>query len=404
MKFCLFLLILILSCGFVSAFPITIEFSKDSFFSGETVQANIYVEDLDYGLDSNMLTFFNNISNFPINPSLIQLGQDHYYLYFDLDEDLISGNYSLVFNDVIYRIDNVLTQDDFVFDMIIQETNDSILSINPGIIKVGDVQVNNNFNIYLLNRGNENILVSLTSSSSFIDLSLNEVSLGAGQSNLINVYLSEYLIDNIETENIEISYDNKSYTLPLWFRRDDTTFTDIELVEGDLYFAEDVEFFNKSIYFNESIIGGYVKVRNSFNLSLYDINFDLDDSLKEVIDLEFSSLDEIGGNEVIKLYLNINENKDIEHGTYEGYVYLENGELEDSFLMIINVLSIIEEEEIIDDIISDDIEDIEPEEQKKLVLGVWFWALIFLVFVGLILYLIYNKKKPKKTNFPFKNR
>jgi len=401
MKFCLFLLVLILSCGFVSALPIDVEFSKDSFFSGETVQANIYIEDLEYGLDSNMLTFSNNVSNFPINPSLIQLTQDHYYLYFDLDEDLISGNYSLVFNDVIYRINNVLAQDNFAFDMIIQETNDSILSINPGIIKVDDVQVNNNFNIYLLNRGDEDILVSLTSSSSFIDLSLNEVSLGAGQSNLINVYLSEYLIDNIETESIEISYDDKGYTIPMWFNIDIQQ--DPVFVEGDLYFAEDVEFFNKSIYFNESIIGGYVKVKNSFNVPLYDLIFDLDDSLKEVVDLEFNSLEEIGGNEIVKLYLNINEDKDVEPGTYEGYIYLENGELEDSFFMIINVLSFVDDE-IIEDIISDEIEDIEPEEQKKLILGVWFWALVFLVFVGLMLYLIYNKKKPKKTNFPFRNR
>ena len=290
--------------------------------------------------------------------------------------------------------------------MIIQETNDSILSINPGIIKVDDVGVNNNFNIYLLNKGDEDILVSLTSSSSFIDLSLDEISLGGGQSEIVNVYLSEYLIDNLETENIEISYDNKSYIIPLWFREDILPPTS-DFVEGDLYFEEDVEFFNKSIYFNESIIGGYIKVRNSFNLSLYNINFDLDDSLKEIIDLEFNSLEEIGGNEIIKLYLNINENKNIEPGIYEGYVYLESEELEDSFFMIINVLSIFEddiEDEIIDDIISDEIIDGEPEEQKKLVLGVWFWALVFLVFVGLVLYLIYNKKKPKKTNFPFRNR
>jgi hypothetical protein len=397
MKYPILLLILFLLINFVSASPIEVEFFKDSYFAGETVQAEIYIENLDYGLDDEMITFSKNNSFFPINPNLIKLSNDHYFIYFDLNANLESGDYDLNFNNIIYRVDDILSQDDFEFHLNVQKTNDSILTINPGIIKVENIETNNNFNLYISNKGNESILASLIPSSSFIELSSSEVNLNSGLSEMIYIYLSQYLIGDAEIEHIELIYGDRSYSIPIWFK---TETVEAISTEGNLYFAEDFEFFNRSIYFNESIIGGYLKVKNSFNFSLEDIVFSMDDSLKEVVNLEVDHLDVIEANENFKLYIDINENKNVKEGKYEGYIYLKSEGLEDSFLVIINILPFVEEE-IIENEFDEVVEDEKLEEDEEVVLGVWFWAVIFLVFVALILYLIYIKKKPKKKGFPF---
>lgn len=405
-----FLLGLILFSGLVSASPLEVNFLKESYFLKETIQGEIFLDGVLSGISSGTMSLQRNDSIISFSPYVVNLGRDHYFFYFS-SESLEKGSYNLFFNNVIYSLNEITQQGDFDFDFELNEVVDSIISFSPGLI---DARDNSLFDIYIKNEGVDSVQLLLSGSAQFIEPSDTSLSLNSGESNLITVYVSELLSQGVTgMEYLLLNHDNKSYSIPVWFGEEEFNLaeneTELENEElADLSFV--IETITKTLEYGETIPGGYVEAINPTNLSIENVSISMDEFLLNVVNLETSYFDKIDPGEIFTVYLNLNE-ENSDPGIYEGNIYLESGEIIDVLYVSIEILEEIEEfiEEELNE--SEDMEIIEEEEpeiideeisedKKEFKFGVWFWALLFLIIIGLILYLVYNKKK-KKTNLPF---
>jgi hypothetical protein len=402
MKYVVFcFLFVILFSGFVVS-QVEVDFVKDNYFSGETVQAEIIVSNIEDNLRSNMIELYQNSSSVPASFNLIKLNSTNYYLYFDLSDDF-SGDYDLVFEDVIFNENGSTHQSDFSFPLSVQETNNSIFSISPGFVKADDLQFNNLFYVYLFNRGDEGINIVVDPEDDFVDVSTNVVPLSSHESGYFTIYLSDLLISGESgMKYVSLLSGSFGYILPVWLGSEDET---VEVEEEGVYFVENSEFFEVTVNEGESLDGGYVRFKNGLDYSI-GVQFRLTGNLDEVVDLEFESLDNIEPQEVVSLGLNV---FGAEAGSYEGNVIVYYGPpYEDTFLIRVNVLDV--EEEVVvngtaninytggDEVVDPDVPDEQDEEGFKL--GTLFWIILFVLIIGSLVFWRYKKKKVKKPH-PF---
>jgi hypothetical protein len=403
MKYIIFcFLFVILFSGFVVS-QVEVDFVKDSYFSGETVQAEIIVSNLDDNLRSNMLELYQDGSDVPTSFNLVKLDSTNYYLYFDLGGDF-SGDYDLVFEDIIFSENGSTHQSDFSFPLSVQETNNSIFSINPGFVKADDLQFNNLFYVYLFNRGDEGINIVVDPEDDFVDVSTNVVPLSPQESGYFTIYLSDLLISGESgMKYVNLLSGSFGYSLPVWLGSVEDT---VDVEESGVYFVENSEFFDVTVNEGESLEGGYVRFKNGLDYAI-DVRFRLTGNLDEVIDLEFESLEDVGPQEVVSLGLNV---FGAEAGSYEGNVIVYYGPpYEDTFLIRVNVLDV--EDEVVvsgtvnseyiggDDVVDPDVLD-EEDDESTTKLSTLFWILLFVLIVVLLVFLRYKKKKVKKPH-PF---
>jgi len=394
------LLFLVVLSGFVSSQAVEVNFAKDSFYGGETVQAEVFVDGVESNLRSNMLNLFQNGSSVSFSPHLIKLNSSYYYLYFDLGEELY-GDYDLVFEDVIFSENESTYQSDFSFSFNVQGTNTSIFSINPGVVKANDLQFNNIFYVYLFNEGSEEMDVALSSEHSFIDLSTGSVHLNSGSSGFFTIYLSDLLVSGESgMKYVNLLSGSFGYDLPVWLGVEGGV---IEVEEEGVYFVESSEFFDVTVEEGEVLSGGYVRFENGLDYAT-DVQFTLNGNLDEVISLESETLEDVEPGETVSLGLDVIGS---EAGFYEGYIVLYAGPAyEDTFLIKVHVLDV-EGEIVLNETAGDNVSDGDevvdeevPDEENAFKFGTWFWIVLFVLVIGLLVYLRYRKKKVKKDH-PF---
>ena len=294
-----FFAFLVLFSGFVSSQAVQVDFVKDSYLSGETVQAEVVADNVETSLKSNMLKLYQNGSFVSTSFNLIKLNSTYYYLYFDLDNDF-SGGHELVFENVLFSENGSTHQSDFSFDLNVQVTNSSVFLINPGFVKADNLQFNNLFYVYLFNQGDEFVNVGVNSEDSFIDFSVDIVSLSAGGSGYFTIYLSDLLVSGESgIKYVDLSSGPFGYSLPIWLGFDEET---VDVEEGGVYFVESSEFFEVTINKGELLEGGYVRFENGFDYTV-DLNFNLTGGLDEVVSLEYGSLNDVEPGEIVSLGL-----------------------------------------------------------------------------------------------------
>jgi len=396
-----FFVFLVLFSGFVSSGAVEVDFVKDSYFSGETVQAEVIVDSVE-SLRSNMIKLYQNDSPITASFNLVKLNSSFHYLYFDLRNNLV-GNYDLVFEDVIFTENGSTHQSDFVFPLIVEDTNNSIFYMNPGFVKADDLQFNNLFYVYLLNRGSENINILLSSEYDFIDLSTDVVPLSSNDAEYFTIYLSDFLVDG-ETgmKYVDLSSGSFGYSLPVWLGFGEET---VEVEDGGVYFVENSDFFDVTVDEGDTLEGGYIRFENSLDYAT-DVQFTLTGNLEDVVELEFESIEDVEPQETITLGLTVHG---IEAGYYEGEILSYAGPpYEDNFLIKVTVLDV-EGEVVVNGTVEDGGNNVvdpnstngtSEEDEEGFKLGVWFWILVFVVLIGLFLYRRYKKKKVKKPH-PF---
>ncbi len=402
MKKLYILLVFLISGSLVSAQEvITIDFSKENYSPGETVQAEIFLDNVQSDIKSSEIMLISNETEYDLNPNFVKLGPSFYYLYFELST-LTSGKYNFTFRDIIFVQEDATYQEDFNFGFEIEHTNDSVISISPAILDARNLQFNDLFEVSVSNEGYNEVQVSLSSSAEFVELSQEEINLLAGESKFFTVYISEILRESSQIEYVYVDYGSKRYSVPVW----SGDYSSSSELDGNLFFEG--ESILTTLENGDSLTGGYLKVKNSFNFSLENVGVELDESLENIVDLTENSFD-IGANEEYKLNLNLNEDGSSLPGIYEGYVHVISGEFEDQIFLSITILEdttevlneTANEDEII--IINESIDSELPEETEEVnfELNAFTWTIIFIVFVLLILFLLYNKKKKKKASLPF---
>ena len=186
MKRYTFLLSLILLSGLVSATPLDVIFIKDNYFVGETIQGEIFLDDIISSISPGIMSLQKADSDVYFSPYLINLGSSHYFFYFG-STNLEGGDYHLIFNNIIYSLNGTTQQNDFNFSMGLNESNHSIISFSPGFL---DARYGSMFDIYVKNEGLIPIDISLSSDAQFIESSEQNIHLDFEESKLVTIYVS----------------------------------------------------------------------------------------------------------------------------------------------------------------------------------------------------------------------
>jgi hypothetical protein len=397
LKFLVILFFSVLCISFVYASPVDITFEKNFYYLGETVQGKLYLDDsVNDKIKTTDFHLSFNGTNTNVYPTLNSF-ENYTYFYFDIPYGLIEGNYDFVLEDVLYLKDEILVEEDQLFDLNINSRNGSIVSISPAIIEI-DMTKDNTFYIDFENPSYVDTNVNISVEDGFIAPSNNYFSLNSGKSKEIKFNLYIMFVDKDET-SIIVSYDDLSYVIPVYidgFSEETVNETEVEEeMEGKLSFLE--EEFNVTIDINQSV-SGFVKIFNDLSEDLSNVEIKVSEGLKEIISLEFETIDSIKIGETIKNHIYINENGIISSGNYEGTIDLiVNEEIYDSVVIKVEVLESEEVEEIEEE---KEKPDVEPEGDNRNTIIITILIIILIILIAIFVKYKISKKKP--TGFPLK--
>jgi len=327
-------------CSVVSADPLSINIERSEYSSGETFQAEIeYSEELLEYLTYRNFELINPVGEIvDISPFVFELDIGHYYIYFNLNNDLVVGNYSLLVDDISYLENNIIVQTNQTSDFSIVPSNQT-LSISPGVVILDSFSTSEVFNFFVVNSGSEAVDVFLESSDpNSIDFTSSNLYINSGNSEIFDVYVDNLIFDRTGTQFLDISYGDKSYFILVWAGELQTS--NVSLESNLISFVSAVNNFNISISSNESK-EGFLEVGNFYDYSVAEINLGLTGNLEEVLNLESNILDQVSAGETSKVYININKNLDSLPGYYYGNITLDSGSDFDYFPVYIEIEGLI---------------------------------------------------------------
>ncbi len=385
---CIFFVILF--SNFIFASPLNVEFEKENYFFGETVQGKLFIDSsVQEEIKINDFHLESNGSITQIYPNLIEF-DEYTYFYFNLQYGLNLGNYSFVVEDVNYiNTENILVQEDQFFDINFEQKNGSVININPAIFIISE---GTNFNLKFNNPSMTDSFVNISVFDDFISVSDESFLLSSGSNKNIELDIYSMFVDKLET-SLLVSYDELSYSIPIILKNFETQ-DNVSIESGELVILEDS--FDISLDLGESI-SGFFKISNGLGSEINDIKFELSGSISDILDMEFEVLESIQNEEVIKNRIYINEDKGAVGGNYSGKIDLiYSGKIYDSLDLSIKIKSGINEGDLVD--LNETFPDDNVEEKDTRINTVIIIILIILA-IGLLVYLKYSKenKKDKKT-------
>ncbi len=384
--------ILLVVFGSVSGFSIDFNFTKDNYYAGETVQVEFGVNGSLKGeiLTQNLKLVCNGEKQ---NTAfdLLRLNNGNYYSFFNLKDGVV-GNCSFVVEDVIYEAGGFLKQGNFMGNFVVNESNNSVLAINPAALKITDLESQNRFTFYLT--GDE-VNYSIEENFDFIDVDKNEDS--------FEIYLSDMLYDGSDKIEFNLNYGEGSYVIPIWFELD--SFDDdvqqqnlnVDGREKEIMFVEDVDLFDVDLARNESL-SGFIRFK-AVDGDIENLEFDLEGNISDIIDLQFSNLSEIKKDEVLKEYLYVNQKRDASSGSYYGNLVIRYGDKSVKFPIQVRIK---EGTSLGEDVIS--VNDTngngtikEEEKGSSSLIGVF--VIILFILMGFFVYKLYKKRTKNPSSF-----
>lgn len=279
------------------------------------------------------------------------------------------------------------------------------LAINPGVLAVFKDQ-KDQVRLTLSNKGNTEIEANIKTPQE-ITVDKNLITLNPLESK--NIFLT-INTDAIKESSIEITYENKSYTVPILVSDELLSY-----ITNPLRFVSEKSSVSFSIRSKETKEGD-IKFKNYGSEILTDVKLELSGNLKDIITLETKSFSKIDINETIEVFTRINKNKDAKESNYLGNLTLTSKE---GYISSLTMEVVITDLEGIPTMpLSESLEGFETEvteeerekptpvipPKKKSILPT-ILIIISIIIVILVILLIIKKKrgkKPKKVevNFP----
>jgi hypothetical protein len=381
-----FIIFILLFGSFCYALPVDVQFDKDTYYSGESVQGKLFFnEELEDEIRIQDFRLELADERISIYPGLVKL-DEYTYFYFDLPE--VFGNYSFVLEDVIYLENEILVEEDLYYEFFIEEINQSLLTIDPGVFEI-DVIEGNYFYLTINNPGDESVEVNITLEDDYLS-SVDGFLLSAGDSEEVEFYVSSVLL-NENFSNILISYNEFSYNVPVFFKNIDLI-DPIEVVEeGDLYFVE--ESLNITFNIGESV-EGFVRIFNGFDKVLENVVVEVSENLEDMLQMERYVIEEIGIEESFKDRMYANELKDTEKGEYTGWIKLTyGGEEYDIIPVYVNAFG--EDEPVEENITFPNIDEEDTSEPKDNKWNILFGVIGVILVISVFIFIRYKKSEKK---------
>jgi len=398
-----YLILIVFLIPLVNA-QLDVNFERESYSAGETVQARI-VSNVSFvdGISLSKINLTNNNVKVPVAFNLYDLGDNSYYLFFNLPLNLENGNYSLNFGNFIYYDEGLLKSKQLNKNLSVINNKDSILSVYPAFVKLDlEYWERPNIGIKLDNKLNKiNLEIPNTT---YLISSKNSLALGNSSSFDLSVYLSQdaYKI-NVISDNLAIKYGNFSYSIPVLVNRKSKPLLVEKLKEeglnattvgNGLKFIESADSVNKTL--NETtIIRGALRFKNFGANVLHGVNFTLTNKLDDIVRVDYSELDFLNPGDERSVFLHINEKGDI-NKSYSGDLIVNTKEgPKASFGLNLNLEKKQEIKAAEPEINISNLTKQPATAKKSNMLRNMLITLIIIVFIG-IGYFIYRKaKKPK---------
>jgi len=393
-----------------SVFAVSIDFYKGNYKSKETVQAEI-----DFG-NLTLLEGFKHSNVFlygeeeiPLALNIYELGENKYFLYFNLPE-LSNRTYNFLLKDIFYSTNGELRKESFSKNLSVVKGVG--VSINPALFYL-DIEnwENPRLGINIKNNLDEEIVLSFSSDSKYVEFSKEEYSLDAGEEYVFRAILNmrEYPEKNFRSELV-INYGNSSsYKVPIIVNKltDDLVSEGGEVQEeekGELKFTENIEKVERNLS-SEEIVEGSLGFKNSGNKTLYNFDYSLTGDLSDIIRIEYDGDSVLEQGEEDFLYLYINEGRNL-NKDYSGKLII-NADEGYSDELPINIFyrkteeksnQPDEEDYEIEPYNYSDISDKETTEKESNFWLYFIFVILFLILIGAGYYL-YNKSKPEEKKF-----
>lgn len=410
----IFFLIFLIVCLFIPfsyGSGLEINIAKESYSVKETFQAKIIVDNIEENLKASQIKLINqNGANFQITPFLYKIG-DNYYVYFQIPFQLEAGNYSIMVKDVVYYENNNLRQGNFYESFSIVSKH-VLVYVDPGIIIANDIGNKNSFDFRLVNYG-DGIFVSLYTDTPFISVSEDSLMLNGDKT--VEIYVSDYLKNFDGTKNLNVDYENYSYTIPIWFgpsaedanglnesNQDDNNET---VTEEKL----DVRFLNSQNYLNlttNRLNSKFISIefKNFGETEAKNIKFYLEGDISSIGSLEYIELDKLSSGEISTQKIYLNTNKDA-LGFYSGKMVMDYGsdKTEEYYIYAYFLEGSIEDKSNAGKSVKIRNEsEINENDSNKTKINYWIIFVFFVLALIIATYFLYHKykKSMKESSFP----
>jgi len=378
--------------GDAYAFSLDISLLQENYSPGETFQAEIFaLGNLDEGIVTDDLKVSCSGEFISIVPSMLKIGEGHYFTFFDLEDGLDLGNCSFIVQHVVYYEGGFLGLSDFSKEFSLVEANHSIISVFPASVFVEELYLDGDFDIYITNKFNESINFTLESSVDFVKLFESSLTVSPGEFGFFNVFVDFTSIETTEKEEVFINYGSERFVLPIWLFYNSTSVEGgPDIVEvSSLKFVMDVESIDVSLdKINNTY--GYITVEND-GIDLRNIIFSLTGNLSEVITLQSEESGYLVSGEIFKEYIYVNQRKDAVLGSYNGFLKAEFDTENIVFPIFVEITG--DFENTIPVVNQTGNGTSNPVDEKEI--GVWWYVGGFFVLLFVVVYFLYKKKTKK---------
>ena len=292
---------------------------------------------------------------------------------------------------------NLLLTSKILFFAFQDDKVETSLSLNPGVLAVFKDQ-KDPARLILSNKGNIPINAVIKSPKE-ITVDRNSLTLDALETKSIFLTIDT---DVVKESAIELSYGNKSYTIPV-------------LVSDELlsYVTNPLRFISEksSVTFSiksEETKEGDIKFKNFGDDVLTDVKLEFSGDLADIIALDTDSFSKVDINETKEVFTRINKDKDAQLSRYAGNLTITSKEGYSSVLTIEVIITDFEDTSIIPtsselegfetEVIEEEanetvpIEEITPRGSALPAILI----IIFILVVVLVIFLIIRKKRKKK--------
>ena len=409
-----FFLLILIPIALAQLDLIEITPQRTELSQGEVYQAEITLNNPITELKKTNIKLYSSENNvIPVSPFLNELGNNHYFLYFEIPYNIEDGSYQLRIQDQSFLVNGVLQQFEGINNISITESQPAV-TVTPGYFllpvgKMGEIRIiteskDIQTNIFFLTP-------EYITHQYITEQSINP--------NVPRTFTFNYDTSNATSSELVVSSGIKQYKLPILIEgqieNNNQENTTQNQQTSPITFFVDNNHLEKTIKSDQAIEGN-LYMSNSLNSSIIGMSSTLTGNLKEIITIK--AIQEIPASSNFTNFMSINTQKDAIEGKYTGDFILSN-ELYSSTLKITIVVEASEEikdtvEETetfettkeISEEKEDSIEEFIPwnlsggyEEESKVAANPFIYLIIIFIVIAVIIFLLSGKKTTKKKTF-----
>lgn len=378
--------------------PVSLNLASQTYLAGETVQLEIFTQDLEVEPKASNIKLVDETSKqIRIAPLFNKIEKNHYYAYFDLPLSLAEGNYTIILDNLRFKINNVLKEvsSEIKFEV---RLGTPIITIKPAL--------------FIADKSSRELEIRVTSkdttqlkleTSNFIKHPYErEEVLTAATTRIFyfNLDLKDLVYDT--RGFINITYENESYSIPI--------FVSIGAKQEEpeikaLEFTTQTTKIERTLRRDEDVSGS-LGIKNLLNKTLDDIYFELTGNLNEIIELNLTYKESLAPGEIVHESFLVNQEKNPDYNYYSGEFRVRSNGYAISLPITIEFEEVLEEptpQPKIEEEPKKQQEELfqlpppipfEREEPSKVGL---YMTILVIVILAAIIYKLSRKEKEKKT-------